>query len=200
MQACKTCKEEGLLSEPCRPGLRIPTQPRPCFLDTPQAQPICTFNHAQPRDIIASLTLSLLKQARSLQGIRTRRNPNTKFASRRHAESRRASRPPTNRHSLTDYRTSLTRLCSYTAGIRRAGKLRLLLSCAASPVCLLTPLPALRATTPMILPARQILPRPQTEDETSRATVPDYTLSPSVKCKSKLSTISATWRLPDAVA
>ena len=110
--------------------------------------------------------------------------------------------------SLTDYSTSLIHLCSYTTGIRRVGKLRLLTT------------PVLRVPSAFDTPARtpagdythdpscKTNPAPPANKQTATPPAPrspwsgtiPLTLSPSVKCKSKLSTISATWRLSDAVA
>ena len=180
---------------------------------TPQAQPTCTFNHARPRGIIASLTLHTA-QARSLQGIRSRRNPTTKFAASTtggwwfvaEAESRLTTRipSPTNRHGLLSlpYSSSLNRLCSYTSGIRRAGKLRLLLS--GEPETRLrsafgTPAPTAAdyIHDPVCCCKDTTNPAPPANRQRNH---PRHTFFPSVKCKSKLSAISATWRLSDAVA
>jgi hypothetical protein len=116
------------------------------------------LNHARPRDIIASLTLPKQDRFR-VYALGATQIPKYQVCSVHYYcwwlvgsllptlshGSRRAPRPPTNRHT----HTSLTHLCSYTTGIRRVGTLRLLLSCESR--LRSAPLLALRATTSMIL-------------------------------------------------
>lgn len=157
MQACKTCNEKGLLGA-LEIILRIPpSQCQPRL--TPQAQPTCTFNHARPRDIIASLTL--LKQDRfrvyalGATQIPTLQRPlvaGGSSATLSH-DSRRASRRRRIAMACSPCRSSLT--ISARIQLEYDAPVSSDYSCRASlrPVCCLpsAPLLPLRPTTSMIL-------------------------------------------------